>query len=43
MLNNLTDLNQKAKMAKQFVIADAAKYLALETILIAKKDDEKKI
>ncbi|MCL4417884.1 MAG: UDP-N-acetylglucosamine--N-acetylmuramyl-(pentapeptide) pyrophosphoryl-undecaprenol N-acetylglucosamine transferase [Actinobacteria bacterium] len=36
MLNNLDQLKEKAKVAKKIIIPDAAKRLALETILLAK-------
>lgn len=36
MLNNLSDLKEKARQAKKVVIEDAAKRLALETILLVK-------
>lgn len=38
MLNNLESLKEKAKGAKSIVINDAAKRLALETLLVVRKD-----
>lgn len=38
MLNNLANLKDKAKMAEKKIIPDAAKRLALETMLLGKND-----
>lgn len=38
MLNNLNNLKEKAKTAKKVIIPDAAKRLALETVLLGTKD-----
>lgn len=40
MLGNLGELREKAKGAKEVVIPDAAKRLALETLLLAQEEDK---